>query len=119
MQILSTEVPGPLVEFPAKPNRALNGGFQVCQDRVVGTGYGLSVALQNLHMPEGWQTVSFNDAAITATVITGTSPNLGNRLRNVVTTVDASLAAGQYHGFLTGIEGYDVTDLKWGTSSAK
>lgn len=98
-------------------NRHLNPAFQICQDRAAGatvvmsaSGYvfdGVVVA------------VSGGGALACSRAAKATPGGSPYRARASVSTGDVSIAAGDYYNFSLLIEGTDVTDLMFGTASAR
>jgi hypothetical protein len=56
-------------------------------------------------------------AVQSSTVPTGEGFVSSNLL--TVTTVDSSIASGEYYSYAQSVEGYNIADLNWGTASAK
>jgi len=102
----------------SKRNRHLNPAFQVSQNRLPGT---------TIDFP-GTDPYVLDGVAVGATgggVLRGsqaakkTPGGSDYRVRLVVQTADASLAAGDFYAFEIPIEGVNVADLQFGTADAK
>jgi hypothetical protein len=95
-------------------NRSVNGDKLVSQEngQTSGTTNGRYLSDQNF--------MSFVTSAgtITGVNVQTLSPAGGYRDRITITVADASLAAGEYLNYAETLEGSNVRDLKWGTSSA-
>ena len=59
------------------------------------------------------------DGAFSGQQVTDAPTGFVNSLKLTVTTADASLAAGQYSNLRQLIEGFNVSDLGWGTANAQ
>ena len=93
-------------------NRIINGGMAVFQRGTAATtDQGFSV--------DRWKLVKSNDATESVSQSTDAPTGFSYSLRNTVATGDATIAAVQYSGFEQPIEGYNITDLMWGTANAK
>lgn len=97
-------------------NRIVNGDKRVSQQnqQTAGTTNGYYLSDQNA--------MYLNTSAGVFTgvnVISSPSPKGGFRDRITITTADASLGAGELLTYTQNLEGSNVADLMWGTSSAK
>ncbi len=98
-----------------KKNYLLNGAMRVSQEN------GATAGTTTGYYPADQFLVQFaNAGAITAAQVASLTPaGSPNRLRVVVTTADASVAAGDLLTVQQPIEGIRVVDLKFGTGAAK
>lgn len=95
-------------------NRLINPLHQVDIEGNAG-----GVTASGKHVVEGWRTI-FSNAVTTQTTSRVAGDRVPYALRYAVTTgSDTSIAAGDYAGIDTVIEGYDLADAKWGTADAK
>jgi len=93
-------------------NRIINGDMRVDQRNAVATTSGsYSVDRWALGI-SSTGTVQVLQSALAAT-------GFENSLFFDVLTADTSIAAGEYAQLFQGIEGYNISDLSWGTSNAK
>jgi hypothetical protein len=76
-----------------------SGTFGVDRFASYASGGGVFTAVQSSTVPTGEGFVSSN-------LLT-------------VTTVDSSIASGEYYSYAQSVEGYNIADLNWGTASAK
>jgi hypothetical protein len=98
-----------------KKNYILNGGMTVSQEN------GLTSSSVNGYYPVD-QFFAFNSFAgvlNAAQVASATPSGSPNRIRLTVGTADTSVGASDNGGIIQSIEGYRITDLLFGTSSAK
>lgn len=98
-------------------NRIINGDMRLDQRNA-----GASVTVAGLtgdYTLDRWKAYEFSDGA--ATIIRSATAPVGfsSSLLWTTTTADASLAAGQFAMIEQRIEGFNISDLAWGTSSAK
>jgi hypothetical protein len=98
-------------------NRIINGDMRLDQRNA-----GASVTVAGLlgdYTLDRWMGYEFTDGV--ATIIRSSTAPVGfsNSLLWTTTTADASLAAGQFAMVQQKIEGFNTSDLAWGTSSAK
>jgi hypothetical protein len=98
-------------------NRIINGDMRIDQ-RNAGVSTVVSTAGSGGYTLDRWNCVELTDGV--ATVIrSGTAPvGFTSSLLWTTTTADASLAATQYCGISHFIEGFNISDLSWGTANA-
>jgi len=106
----------PISENLRYRNRVINGAMQISQENG-----GLSGTTHLYYMADQWLSM-FN---LTGGVVTGNQVNslAANfprfRVRQMVTTAQASMGAGNYAMIQTQIEGSRIADWDWGLASAK
>ena len=98
-----------------RKNLVINGDMRVDQ-RYGGSASGVTNAYYSL---DRWQIYENTDAAATIQRSTTAPPGFENSLLWTTTTADSSLASTEYSMVSTNIEGYIISPLAWGTSSAK
>jgi len=98
-------------------NKIINGDMRIDQ-RNAGVSTVVSTAGSGGYTLDRWNCVELTDGV--ATVIrSGTAPvGFTSSLLWTTTTADASLAATQYCGISHFIEGFNISDLSWGTANA-
>lgn len=98
-------------------NRLLNAASQICQDRATGETVVIS---SSGYVHDGVRMIAVGGGALAcsqqAIATPGGSPY---RTRAVVSTADATLAAGDLYAWEWPIEGTDVADFGFGTAAAK
>ena len=94
-----------------------NGAMEVSQERAQGTG----VTVNNVYVCDGWVFgISGTGIAYSASSQRqNTFPGFTSLFITQVTTAKGSLAASDYAALTQAIEGYRVSRLAWGTSSAQ
>jgi len=97
-------------------NRIINGDMRIDQRNA-----GASVTLINtgIYTVDRWQGVEDSDGAMTSQQDSSAPTGFVNSVKCTTTTADGSLSATQYAVFLQKIEGNNISDLAWGTASAK
>lgn len=105
----------------ASKNYVLNGAMMVNQRNPSGTfGVGTATSVVADFPVDMFSLNSSFDGTVSgqqiAQVTPGGSPN---RLKLLIGTPDASIAAGQYVAVIHKIEGQRAADLRWGTAAAK
>jgi hypothetical protein len=93
-------------------NRIINGDMRIDQ-RNAGASISSGFAVDRFIADNG------TDAAYTAQQVTDAPAGFNYSVKITVTTADASIAAGQYSSLVQNIEGFNISDLGWGTASAK
>ena len=94
-------------------NRIINGDMRIDQRNA-----GASVTPSNSYTLDRWTT--YNSPASKFTVQQASDGPAGFQKSLKVTSSSAyTVAAGEFQGVLTKIEGYNIADLAWGTASAK
>ena len=97
----------------ANKNRIINGDMRIDQRNA-----GASVTPSNSYTLDRWTT--YNSPASKFTVQQASDGPAGFQKSLKVTSSSAyTVAAGEFQGVLTKIEGYNIADLAWGTASAK
>ena len=99
---------------PAFRNRILNGGMVIDQRNA-----GASVTADGSFPVDRWKIVLGGGGALTAQRSTTAPNNFVNSLLFTVTTPDTSLGTSDEYSFRHAIEGFNVSDLGWGTASAQ
>jgi hypothetical protein len=95
-------------------NRIINGDMRIDQRNA-----GASVTFTNQYLVDRWAGVEDTDGAMTAQQVADAPTGFVNSLKFTTTTADASLAATQYASTSQFIEGYNTSDLAWGSASAQ
>lgn len=99
-------------------NRVINGDMRVDQ-RANGT-VTINSAAVNRFTVDRWQGAGeTNDGVFTLALSSSAPSGFGYSLFANTTTADASVGADQRYLVQTRIEGYNIEDFAWGTSSAK
>jgi hypothetical protein len=105
-----------LVPVTAFKNRIINGAMQIDQRNA-----GASVTPANATVTytlDRWFAFEDTDGACSVQQITDAPTGFVNSLRFTTTTADSSLSASQRVFLAQRIEGFNVSDLAWGTASA-
>jgi hypothetical protein len=102
-----------LVPVTAFKNRIINGAMQIDQRNA-----GASVTFSSQYTVDRWVAVEDSDGAMTAQQISDAPVGFTKSLRFTTTTADASLGATQYVSVSQFIEGFNTSDLAWGTANA-
>lgn len=98
-----------------KRNYILNGAMMISQENGSTAG-----TTSSYYAADGWADAFVNGGATSfAQVASATPGGSPNRIRLTATTADASVAAGDFSFIWQNVEGLEVADLLWGTSSAK
>jgi hypothetical protein len=94
-------------------NRIINGDMRIFQR-------GISAATDGAYCVDRWVLAKGNSAVTSTTQSTDVPSGRGFQysLKTTVTTASGSVGASQYELLRQIIEGYNVADLNWGTSSA-
>jgi len=100
-------------------NRVVNPAMQISQEWG-NTLLGPSTALAT-YVTDQWQGVSSTSPGqVSQQRVQVVTPNGSqNRIRMIVTTAKAALAAGDYLSLYQPVEGIRVADFRWGTANAK
>ena len=98
-------------------NRIINGGMVIDQ-RNAGASVSFTASTSG-YTVDRMQFSNTSDGSWTAQRSTTTSTGFINSLLLTVTVADASLAATQFCTIAQSIEGFNVTDLGWGTANAQ
>ena len=100
-------------------NRIMNGAMVIDQ-RNAGAAVTVNNTNLNYSVDRWWGTGKTSDGVYTMQRSTSTPPaGFSNFLRITVTTADASIAAGDTYYMGTKIEGFNVTDLSFGSANAQ
>lgn len=91
----------------------INGGFEVTQERVAGTGFAGSG-----YFADGWGVARAGTHAGYAYTSGPLVPNLPSSLGSYLTTAQAVMGAADYLVFYHQIEGSRMARLAWGTAAA-
>lgn len=99
-------------------NRIINGAM-VLDQRSAGVAVTINTAA-NAYTLDRWFATGTASAGVYTVVQSTSTPPAGftNFLRVTVTTADSSLAAGDFYAFSQRIEGFNIADLGWGTSTS-
>ena len=119
--VLGTPASGSLVNctdvnYTGFKNRIINGGMVINQ-----RGYGSTpISTDPVYTLDRWRNSASGGGAFSSEQST-TVPNgnFTNSLKLTVTTADSSIESAEYYSFNQIIEGYNIADLGFGTSSAK
>jgi hypothetical protein len=98
-------------------NRIINGAMVIDQRNA-----GASVAIANnttTYTLDRWMAYYFTDGAFSVQQTSVAPSGFTNSLRVTVTTADASLASNQYGSLQQRIEGFNASDLMYGTANAQ
>ena len=98
-------------------NRIINGDMRIDQRNA-----GASVAVANntvAFSADRWMAYYFTDGAFSVQQTSVAPSGFTNSLRVTVTTADASLASDQYGSLQQRIEGFNASDLMYGTANAQ
>jgi hypothetical protein len=98
-------------------NRIINGDMRIDQRNA-----GASVAAgagSTYSTVDRWRTERSGGGAFTIQQVTTAPTGFQNSALVTVTTVDSSIAAGDFYDIQQFIEGFNVADLGWGTASAQ
>ena len=95
-------------------NRIINGDMRIDQRNV-----GAAVTIAGAFPIDRFVISAFNDGAFSAQQDSSVPTGFVNSLKFTTTTADASLGSAQYATFQQRIEGTNISDLAWGTASAK
>jgi hypothetical protein len=95
-----------------KRNRIINGDMRVDQRAT-------AVTTNATYSVDRWQLQKSNDATESVAQNTDAPTGFSNSLRNTISVGDASIGAAQFSGVQQRIEGYNISDLGFGTASAK
>jgi hypothetical protein len=96
-------------------NRIINGAMVIDQ-RNAGTS--VTLASGGTYTVDRWQGYEDTDGAMTAQQDSSAPTGFINSLKFTTTTADASLASTQFALIQQKIEGFNISDLGWGTASA-
>lgn len=101
-------------------NKIINGDMRVDQRNSYGSPVTVN-STANSFAVDRWAGFSqITDGVFTlAQVIDGPATSCPYSLKATITTADAAIGITQDYGIRQAIEGNDLTDFKWGTSSAK
>jgi hypothetical protein len=98
-------------------NRIINGAMMIDQ-RNAGASVTINTSSKTYTL-DRWQANGQPTDGVFTVQQSSTAPaGFKNSALLTVTTADSSLTAGQYYLFCQRIEGYNVSDLAWGTASA-
>ena len=92
-------------------NRIINGGMVIDQRATATSTLGA-------YSVDRWEIIRANDATESWAQSTGVA-GFAKSLANTISVADATIGATQYSGIDQKIEGLNIADLMWGTSSAK
>ena len=98
-------------------NRIINGDMRIDQRNA-----GASVTIPNnasTYTLDRWVTYSNNDGVCSVQRVSETPTGFSNSLKFTTTTADASLSATQRVVVQQFVEGFNTSDLGWGTASAQ
>jgi hypothetical protein len=96
-------------------NRLINSDMRIDQRNA-----GASVNMSAVVLPvDRWKAFEDTDGDMTAEQVQDAPSGFTDSVKITTTTADGSLSASQYARFFQAIEGLNVADLGWGTSSAK
>jgi len=96
-------------------NRIVNGAMQISQENG-----NASMTLVNSYPADQFSLSWSTSGTFTIQRVQVVTPNGSrDRIRLTVSTADTSIAAGDYLGFTTSIEGFRIADFLYGTASAK
>jgi hypothetical protein len=93
-------------------NRIINGAMVIDQ-----RNSGALVTAMNVFTVDRWAFYQITAGTLTAQQISDAPTNYVNSLK-ITTAVVKTTAAGDYFNFNQKIEGYNITDLNWGTANA-
>jgi hypothetical protein len=82
---------------------------------------GASVAINDatVYTLDRWRMAEVTDGAVTVQQVTDAPTGFVNSLKITTTTADGTLGSTQYSFLKQAIEGFNVSDLGWGTANAK
>ena len=97
-------------------NRIINGDCRIDQRNA-----GASVAINDatVYTLDRWRMAEVTDGAVTVQQVTDAPTGFVNSLKITTTTADGTLGSTQYSFLKQAIEGFNVSDLGWGTANAK
>jgi len=96
-------------------NRIINGAMVIDQRNA---GASVTLAGGGTYTVDRWQGYEDSDGVMTAQQDSSAPTGFINSLKFTTTTADASLASTQFVLIQQKIEGFNITDLAWGTASA-
>ena len=98
-------------------NRIINGDMRIRQRNITTSTINATGVTYNV---DRWLGRGVGSAGVFTLAQDSESPDMFNKsLKATVTTADSSPASGSSYRILQHIEGYNMNDLGWGTSSAK
>jgi hypothetical protein len=97
-------------------NRIINGDMRIDQRNA---GASVNLFSGATYVVDRFTAVEDSDGAMTAQQVSDAPTGFVNSIKITTTTADGSLAAGQYANIQQRIEGTSISDLAWGTASAK
>jgi hypothetical protein len=103
-------------QYTGFKNRIINGDCRIDQ-RNAGTA--VTLPSGGIYTVDRWQGFEDTDGAMTAQQSSVAPAGFTNSLLFTTTTADASLGATQFACILQRIEGFNVSDLGWGTANAQ
>jgi hypothetical protein len=103
-------------QFMGMRNRIINGDMRIDQRNA---GASVSVDGTFPYITDRWQVQDFTDGVVSAQQVTDAPTGYVNSLKVTVTTADATLASNQIARTQQPIEGVNISDLAWGSASAK
>ena len=93
-------------------NKVVNGNMAIYQRQAPATS-------DTKYSLDRWLLIKTNDATESVAQSTDAPSGFAYSLRNTVSIGDATIGSTQFSGFNQPIEGYNIADLAFGTSSAK
>lgn len=96
-------------------NRIINGAMMIDQRNA---GASVTLTSGGIYTLDRWQGFEDTDGTMTAQQSSNAPTGFSNSLICTTTVADSSLSSAQYAIIRQPIEGLNVTDLAWGTSSA-
>jgi len=97
-------------------NRIINGAMEIDQRN---SGAAVTLDINGVYTVDRFWGQENSDGVMTAQQVTDAPAGFKNSLKFTTTTADATIGSGQYVIAVQSIEGNNVTDLNWGTASAK
>ena len=93
-------------------NRIINGDMRIDQRAT-------AISANGLYSVDRWRFIKSNDATESVAQNIDAPSGFSFSLRHTISVADAAIAAGQYSGLEHRIEGYNVSDLSFGTANAQ
>lgn len=98
-------------------NKVINGNMRFDQ-RNEGAAVALVGAGTAIYLVDKFVGYKIAAATVTGQQVTGTLANGSTQHCDIITTVGAPSGATEIAGLATGLEGYDIAELQWGTANA-
>jgi hypothetical protein len=112
------QIGGQDTTFGGMRNRIINGAMTIDQ-RYAGSSNTKNAGSGDTYHLDRWLAANAADGVYTIQQVSDAPTGFINSLKITTTTADASIASGQVNLIRQSIEGLNVSDLAWGTASAK